>query len=270
MSHLVDGAWSDDVISDCLIIRQHKAGYRFGIDALLLATDLPAFERVGQHIIEFGAAHGPVCLSIASRLESVDVLGVEVQTSLSDLLRHNIEHNQNLFGSSSVRCLHADVRDVRDHVSAHQAALVLFNPPYFPLSKRRPSQHQERAIARHEVKGSLGDFIRAAQFVLHPKGWCKFVLPPWRMTELFSIVSQTDFGLSSLRFIHANTRQPAYLVEVLLRRASNTDMLVHPMLCIRGEDGYYTQEISQRVAGAARVSPPDDLVEHVRLRSLSR
>lgn len=258
-------SFSDDVISDCLTIRQSKTGYRFGLDALLLATDLPPFERINRHVIEFGPAHGPVCLSIASRLADLSVVGVEVQDDLLMLLQHNIEHNH--FGSSVVEAMLGNVKQIKTLLPSHQASLVLFNPPYFPLKKRRVAPNPQRAIARHEVEGTLHDFIMAAQYVLHPKGWCKFVIPPWRLMDAMSSWTQTDFGCVSIRTIHANPQTEAYLLEVVLRRGARTDMMMPPALYIRDKDGFYTDEVCQRLAHAACAEPHPDAMSRIHSRS---
>lgn len=56
-----------DVISDRLKIRQSRKGYRFGLDALLLSTDLPELGEDAPVVYELGAGQGAVSLSIASR-----------------------------------------------------------------------------------------------------------------------------------------------------------------------------------------------------------
>lgn len=254
--------WTDDVISDVLTIRQHRRGYRFGIDALLLATDLPPWS--GQRILELGAAHGPVSLSLAMRLEHVEVTALEVQPPLYSLLEHNSTQD---FGTSQVSCLLADVCNIRQVCASHAFDLVVFNPPYFPIQKRRPSEHKERAIARHEVLASLDDFLSAAQYTLRPKGWCKFVIPPWRLPDVYAFAQRSDFGIVSCRSIHADQNQDAYLCEVVMRRGARVDLTLRPMLCIRDEAGYYTQEVCQRVASAANASPSPEFVEQVQRKS---
>lgn len=249
---LDEEAFTEDVLSDTLTIRQHTRGYRFGLDAVLLATDLPAFAPTAGPIIELGAAHGPVALSVASRLDGAHVIAVEVQASLFHLLQHNAAHHD--FGTSRVECIHGDVRDTQALGVGAPASLVLFNPPYFPLHARRLSPVRERAVARSEVEGTFEDFLRAAQALLTPKGWCKFVLPPWRMTSMWRAIAATDFGCESLRMIHAKPDKDAYLMEVVVRRASSAETVARAPLYIQGADGYDSEEVTARLHAVAR--PP--------------
>lgn len=258
-------ARTEDVISDHLRILQHVRGYRFGLDALLLATDLPcAFERV----CELGAAQGPVILSIASRFPTVQALAIELQPSLIALLQENIALNQ--FDPSRVQALEADVSAPKHVIPSHWAELVVCNPPYFPPSQRDPSKLQERAIARHETKATLQDFARCAQYVLKPKGWLKLLLPPWRLTDLILAIAPLDLGLVSMRAIHPEPQQPAYLLELVLRRSAKAELELRAPLFVRERDGYYSDEVARRVAGAALADePPEALIAQIKQRSLS-
>lgn len=84
-----------------LTIFQHQHGYRFGLDALLLATDLQRFGLGGAAraagsrplVVELGAAQGVVSLCIARQFPHVDVLALERQAGLSQLLKRNIQVN---------------------------------------------------------------------------------------------------------------------------------------------------------------------------------
>lgn len=259
------GAVTQDVISDQLRILQHARGYRFGLDALLLATDLPCtFKRV----CELGAAQGPVILSILSRHPKAQGLAIELQPSLIALLEQNIALNA--LDPERVRVLEADVSAPKGVIPPHWADLVVFNPPYFPPNKRDPSELEERAIARHELRATLGDFVRCAQYVLKPRGWLKLIIPPWRLLDLLSASTTLDLAPVSMRMVHASPSQDAYLIEVIMRRSARADLRIDSPLFVRGEDDYYTHEVATRVAGAALAStPPNAQIEQVRLRSLS-
>ena len=119
-----------DVISDTLTIAQHRPGYRFGLDALLLATDLPALDP-GAAVWELGAAQGAVILSVASRRPDVRAVAVERHEGLLDLLAQNVARNDL---SARVTILGADLRTLKPSPHAHAADLVLCNPPYFKPS----------------------------------------------------------------------------------------------------------------------------------------
>jgi tRNA1Val (adenine37-N6)-methyltransferase len=238
-----------DAISDHLTIYQTRGGYRFNQDALLLATDLPGGLSPSPLIYDLGAAMGPVALSVASRMPAARIVAVERQESLLALLRDNIAANA-LGQRVEVRAV--DIREACALLPAHEAELVLCNPPYFVPGTHRMSEHGERAAARHELHGGLEDFVLAAFHVLRPGGWLKLVVPPARLPELVAAPKRKgDLQPTSLRFFHDRRDRDAYLVECVMRRGGAHQLTVRPPLIIHEADGRYTEEAHARILGAA-------------------
>ena len=237
-----------DVVSDgALVIQQTESGYRFGLDAVLLATDLPELPRNG-HVVDLGAGAGAVGLMIAKRRPDVTMLGLELQHALHALLRINIDEND-----LAERCM-AIKGDVRQHqllLSPHTADLVVTNPPYYRIGQGKASPDRERAAAHQELNGNLRDFIVAAQYVLRPRGYLKLVLPPIRLTDLTLEIQKTDFTAESVRFVHAEAERDAYLMEWVFRRGGARRMSVRPPLVLNSPEGGFTREVRNRFAGAA-------------------
>lgn len=238
-----------DMISDGgLEIVQHSRGYRFGLDSLLLATDLPEVPA-GSTVVDLGAAQGAVGLCVAARHSEWRILCVERQPQLAALLRENIERNE-LGGR--VEAIEADLRAFRAQLDAHCANLVVCNPPYYREGQRRPSENSERASAHHELHGTLADFVRAATYVLDQRGWLKVIIPPIRLSDLFVALDETDLSLHSMRFFHSNAADDAYLVEAVARRGGSPDVRVRPPLYIYRDADDYSDEVQSRIERAAR------------------
>lgn len=259
---------TQDMISGRLSLWQHPRGYRFGLDALLLATDLPELKQPHRaHVLELGAGQGAVALSIAARQAFASVRAVERNPSMLALLGDNIAHNQACFGETIVTLIACDLREHRAHLQPHSADLIVCNPPYFPLGHRRESDDEERADAHHERHGDLEDFIRAATYLLTHRGWFKLILPPWRLPALCATL-MSDLKLLSLRFVHAEPHQPAYLMEAVMRRGGGPDLVIREPLYVRGDDGLYTEEVARRVAAAALATlPHNETIAQVRAAS---
>lgn len=237
-----------DVVSDgALVIFQSESGYRFGLDAVLLATDIPSLSP-DSHVVDLGAGSGAVGLMIASRRPDVTVDSIELQSSLYELLERNIHHN-NL--ADQVTPISGDVRQHTLLLEPHSADLVVCNPPYYRVGKGKASPVRERAVAHQEMNGGLRDFLKAAQYVAKPRGWLKLVLPPMRLSDLMLSIARTDFLPASVRFIHAKPGRDAYLMEWRFRRNSSPQFRVLEPLVLHGDDGF-RDEVRLRFAGAAR------------------
>ena len=259
-----------DIISDRLQIAQHRRGYRFGLDALLLATDLPDEETWAARarrarVVELGAGHGAVALCIAARHKGVvHVSAIEREPGMCGLLRANVARNSPHIDPEALEVIEGDIRSFREFASPHTADLVVCNPPYWPKGSRRPSANPQRAAAHHELFGGFDDFLAASQYILDPKGWLKIILPPHRIPHLVVYLEPLDLKWTRARFVHTSPSQPAYLVECTLRRGRAKDLSISPPLFVREAHGAYSEEVARRVAGAALAGTPSpDYVEHV-------
>jgi tRNA1Val (adenine37-N6)-methyltransferase len=240
--------YSDDVLcGGALSLRQHTgpAAYRFGLDSLLLATDLPAVADDGL-VVDLGAGNGVVGLCAALQRRRGRLLLVERQPGLAQLCRLN-----SAVACVAARVAEADVRVLPSWLASVEAAtacLVLCNPPFFAAAG---GTETERAAARQELHGSLADFLGAAEAALADSGRAaaKFVVPPARLPELLG--GLRSMRCASLRFVHAAPGAEAHLVEVVLRKRDAPHMRVCPPLFVRGEDGRYSEEVARRIASAA-------------------
>ena len=225
-----------------LAIWQRTTGYRFGLDALLLATDLPDLPDEPT-IVDLGAGQGPVGLTIAHHYPDARVVCIERQKSLLELLHRNIAEND----LDNVEVIAGDLRDHRDIFTPHSADLVLCNPPYYPTGSRRPSPVEERAVARHELHGDLGDFVAASAYVLSQRGWLQMFTPPMRMMDAMTAAESTDLRPVSLRFYHADADDDAYLIQYRWRRGGAPDFAIRPPLYIYQAPGLYSPEVAGRI-----------------------
>lgn len=232
-----------DVIFDgALSIWQRRRGYRFGIDSILLATDLPDVPE-DSTVIDLGAGQGAVALTVAHQNPQMKVIAVERQQSLLELLRRNIEENE----LTNVEVIDGDLRQFRDLLEPHCADLVVSNPPFYPGHRRRPSPRRERAEARHELHGGVADFIAAAAYALNQRGWLQMITPPIRMMEAMTAAQTTDLRPGALRFFHSCEDDDAYLVEYRWRRGAAPDFSIRPPLFIYESDRVYSREVARRL-----------------------
>ena len=260
-------------------IRQATRGgaYRFGLDALLLATDVTAAAQSpeeGLSIVDLGAGCGVAGLCVALRHSPSRLLAVEVQPTLAALAEHNLQAAQQAIYAPCAdwRVVHADVRHTDAWLSpelAGNADLVVCNPPFF-AAHGSAAARTERQAGRQELHGCLADFLAAAAACLHPSaGMAKFVVPPARLAEL--LANSSGLHVHSLRFVHASPQVDAYLVEAVLRRqpCGGGGLLVRPALCVRDDAGFYTPEVALRLATAAGAAAAQDEVERIRKTCVS-
>src|SRR5215468_5687544 len=81
----------DGFLGGRLRLRQPRSGHRSGHDAILLAAATTA--RAGDRVVEFGAGVGAAGLALATRINGIDLVMVEIDPQLARLARDNASAN---------------------------------------------------------------------------------------------------------------------------------------------------------------------------------
>ncbi|MEN6622621.1 MAG: methyltransferase, partial [Smithella sp.] len=115
----------DEILNGLVRVFQKKRGYRFSIDAILLAHFVCMKPR--GKAIDLGTGSGVVPLILAQRFPGVDWTGLEIQTEMAALAMKNVQHN-NL--EEHIAIVHGDACKVKNIFPAHSFDAVTCNPPY--------------------------------------------------------------------------------------------------------------------------------------------
>ncbi len=89
---LMNSYTTDTFFNGKIRITQDRTGYRFSIDAVLLAYF--ADPRSGNKVLDLGTGCGIIPLILAYRQPNIAIYGVEVQTELAELAVSNVRENQ--------------------------------------------------------------------------------------------------------------------------------------------------------------------------------
>ena len=229
----------DSLFQGRLRVIQAKKGYRFSLDAILLARFAEA--KKGERAADLGTGSGVVALALAFLNPWLRVVGLEVDRVVAERAIRTLELNS-LRGR--VEIVHGDIRSVREIFPPESYDLVVSNPPYRRLKSGRPNPHPERYIARHEVKGSLLDFLRAGSFLLKRKGRISLVYPVSRTVDLLAEMRKVGVEPKKARFVHSRQGLPASLVLVEGIKGGRGEVSILPPLVIYAEGSRYTEEVA--------------------------
>jgi tRNA1Val (adenine37-N6)-methyltransferase len=234
---LREGETLDELRPGGLRIIQKKDGYRFSLDPVLLC----AFARIesGETVCDLGTGSGVIPLLLARRVPAEGITGIEVQPELADRARRSVALNGL---EERVTILACDLRRIRETLAAESCRVVLANPPYRPPGSGRLSPRSERALARHEVHGDLGDFVSCAAWLLPTGGRFYLVYLAERMAELLAAMRAAGLEPKRLRCVHSRQGEEARLVLVEGRKGGGPGLKVEAPLCIY-DDGGYTAEV---------------------------
>lgn len=218
-------------------LRQHRRGYRFSIDAVILAGCL--HPRPGETIVDLGTGCGIIPILLAFRRPDVRVWGVEVQETLAALAVENVRANGM---ESRVTILGADLREIGTGAFGGPVDWVVSNPPYRRNRSGRINPNTQRALARHEIAMTLADLVGSARRLLKTGGRLAAIYSAERVAELAFQMRSEHIEPKSLRSIHSDRQSNARLILVEGIKNGRPGAVVPPPLIIFDENGNYSKE----------------------------
>ena len=224
---------------------QHKDGYRFSIDPVLLAH----FVRLKKEelLLDLGAGCGVLGLILRYRAhDSIrKITAFEFQEGLADLARENVLSNS---FQDTMDVVQGDLRCIERYFSAGTFSAVVCNPPFYMPGSGRKSVNDEALIARHQVKCTLGEIIYAAHYVLKNRGRFFLVYPAELLAVLIAGLSKTGFAVKRMQLVYSYPEKDATARLVLLEALKNggDGMSVEsPLYIYREKDGEYAEVVQK-------------------------
>jgi tRNA1Val (adenine37-N6)-methyltransferase len=239
-----EGETLDSLFDGKLRILQSRTGYRFSLDALLLAHFVTIEGR--EKIVDLGTGNGVIPLVLATLHRSAILTGVELQPAMIERARRNVQLNG---FERRIQIFSGDVRAAERLAAAASFDAAVCNPPYRKPSSGRMSPNDEKQIARHETQAALDDFLHAGAFLLRPKGRMAIVYSAGRSIDLLSVMRQARIEPKRMRMVHsfAGVEASLVLVEGVKGGRSGVDVLAPLTIYSRGKE--YTEEVAAMIAG---------------------
>lgn len=232
-----------DTIRDIKLF-QAKDGYRFSIDAVLLENFISA--KQPDKGIELGCGSGVISILLAKRLNSTNITAVEIQETLAKRAERNIKLNEL---DDRIQLLSRDIRELRKKFDTNEFDFVFSNPPFRKPTTGRISNHEERAVARHEIEMTLQDLISTASYLLKHSGKFCLIYHPFRLAELISILREAKLEPKRMRFVHSRPGEEAKMVLIEAAKGSGIWLKIDPPLYIYDKGNHYTDE-TRRILGS--------------------
>jgi tRNA1Val (adenine37-N6)-methyltransferase len=168
-------------------ISQPIDGHRYGEESLALAGFVNAGH--GDVLADLCSGCGVIGLYIAVRDKPKKVLLVEIQPELDAIAQQNVQKNKL---SEIVKCVNADYREFASQC-AGSVDVIVSNPPFFRKGEGRLPPNGQKAVAKHELFGSLEELFRSAALLLRKGGRLAIVLPAPRRSEADDIAKRNGF-----------------------------------------------------------------------------
>ncbi len=235
---------ADTFFDGRLVVHQNRQGYRFSIDALLLAHAV-TFRQGDQRVVDFGTGAGILPLLLAYRHADISICGVEIQPSLARMASENAHVNHL---ADRIQIIEADLQTINPQLLGYSADVIVSNPPYRKVTSGRINPNSERALARHEIALTLEGLVRAVRRVLRTGGYFWTIYPAQRLPELINGMQRFNIEPKFMRMVHSRDDSDAKMVLMAGVKAAAAGLVAGPPLVIYQERGRYSDEVQRMLA----------------------
>lgn len=222
-----------------ILVLQKKKGYRFSIDAPLLADFIQT--KSTDILLELGAGNGIVSLLLSIK-PFLHVTALEIQASLACLAKRNVKLN------NLERKIAVIEKDLRTFESREKFDVVYSNPPYIKKRGGQLSASLEKSIAKHELKCNILDIMGKTEELLKEVGRAYFIYPARRKNDFLQSAEAHHLKVRALRFIHPREGEAPNLFLTELGFDSFRTRIIPPLI-LYNKKGKYTEEVEQIFQG---------------------
>lgn len=233
----------DDTGFGGLMLYQETDAFCYGIDAVLLAAfaaDTAAGKKNDCRIMDLGTGNGIVPLILSHKTRAAYIGGLELQEEAAALARRSAAYNHL---SDRLHIICCNVRDFDAGETAGTFDVVTANPPYTAGSCGIESKSRAKALARHELAGSLEDFIALAARLLRDKGSFCMVHRPSRMADIMTLCRKHRLEPKELRLVSGRSGEKPNILLIHCCKNGRAELQVAPQIYVREENGGYSAEI---------------------------
>ena len=227
----------DDLQCRDLKIIQKEDGFRFGVDAVLLA-DFCKSERF-HSAVDLGTGTGIIPILLAGKTKAEQLVGIEIMEDMAEMAQRSIILNGL---ESRVRVICGDLKNAAALLGRAAFDLVTSNPPYVNTGGGLTSQSDNKAAARHEILCTLDDIVSAAAKLLKNKGQLNLIHRPERLVDIMCTMRKHNIEPKAMRLVSPAKGKTPNLVLIRGFKNGRTQLNIQEPLYLYNEDRSYTDE----------------------------
>jgi tRNA1Val (adenine37-N6)-methyltransferase len=215
-----------------LYVFQKEKGYRFSLDAYLLAAFV--HELPETKVLEIGTGSGVIAIMLAA-IKKLKVTGIEVQGEMAEMAKRSVKMNRL---QKTIEIIDADIKTLE---GLHGFDAVVTNPPYRPIATGRVNPNPNKAIARHEILLDLDTLLKHAYSSLNPGGRLYIIYPAWRLSDLISAMRLHKIEPKRIVPVYSRESEEAVLCLVSGIKDGGKDITFDPPFIIYSGKKYSGQ-----------------------------
>ncbi len=209
------------------IIQEHAA-LKVGTDSMLLGS--LCHWKNPKRLLDIGTGTGVLALMCAQRFPFSEITGVELSHEACIDAKNNARNNP---FQSRISIINQAIQEYRPEGPFDA---IISNPPFFENSLKNQNEH--KALARHTGTLSFSHLIESVSRLLSTDGKAWFILPFDSKEGLFQLAIANGLIVSDLITLFGKPEKATRIILGLTKQAAE---LKESSLCIRTEDGAYTE-----------------------------
>ena len=228
----------DDLQFAGLKILQKTAGFRFGMDAVLLSDFVRA--EAQATVADFGTGTGILPLLMWGRGKGQRFEAFEIQREMADMARRSVALNGL---SARIRVHEASVEEAPSLLAPGSVDVIVCIPPYGMPGATLHNPGLSKDLARHQDPRGLKPWFTAAYRLLRGRGRMALIYPAPMMLSLMNDLSRAALIPKRFRMIYPRVDKPANLVLVEAVKDARPTLQPEPPLIVYEQDGTMTPEL---------------------------
>jgi len=200
----------DDLQYKGLKLIQKKQGFRFGVDAVLLANFVQI--KKNDFVLDIGTGTGIIPILLAGKTQASKIVGIDIQQEMAEMAKRSVVLNSL---QERVKIIHGDIKNGTEYFSSSQFNVIVSNPPYMKKGGGLVNNHDSKAIARHEITCTLEDIIKESSRIVAAGGRLAMVHRPERMVDVITLMRNYTIEPKIIRFVHPypNAEPNLFLIQ---------------------------------------------------------
>lgn len=235
---LNDGERIDDLQRCNLKIIQDPKKFCFGMDAVLLSYF--ATVRKGERALDLCTGNGILPILLSGKYEGEHFDGIEIQEESANLAVRSINANGI---EDRVKVITGDIKQIDTYYDKATFDVVTCNPPYMIDTHGIKNPDSPKAIARHEILCDFTDVASAAAKMLKPGGRLYLVHRPFRLVEIFAILTKYKLEPKRMQMVHPYIDHEPNMVLIEAKLGGKSRLSVEKPIIVYKDVNEYTQEI---------------------------
>ncbi|AAK78287.1 tRNA1(Val) A37 N6-methylase TrmN6 [Clostridium acetobutylicum] len=235
----IDETLDDLQIKDIHII-QKKEGFRFGVDAVLLANY--AKVKSNQTVIDLCSGTGIIPFIIQGKKSPRHITGIEIQEDMVQMANRTVLYNK---FQEKIKFINEDIKNLAELKKLERVDVVTVNPPYKLRNSGIVNEFDKNAIARHEICCTLEDVIKAARTLLKDNGRLFMVHRPERLADILCLMREYKIEPKSIKMVYPSVNKAPNIVLIEGQRDGGAFLKWEKSLYIHKENGEYTEELNE-------------------------